>query len=146
MVLGHEIAGTVAEVGPDVAGLAPGTGRRQSKPALRRLPLLPGGLQQRMRRHAFHRQRHALPPRAGRLPQSLTVDAAQAVPVAGRLAMAEAALAEPLAVCLHAAAPGRAAPGKRVLVTGCGPIGALVHRGGAARGARPRSSATDIAA
>lgn len=38
---------------------------------------------------------------------------------------AEAAMAEPLAVCLHAA--GRAGPllGKRVLVTGCGPIGVL---------------------
>jgi L-idonate 5-dehydrogenase len=39
--------------------------------------------------------------------------------------MAEAAMAEPLAVCLHAAAQAGQLQGKRVLVTGCGPIGIL---------------------
>ena len=35
-------------------------------------------------------------------------------------------MAEPLAVCLHAAKRAGALLGKRVLVTGCGPIGALM--------------------
>ncbi len=41
--------------------------------------------------------------------QSVTVDEAQAIPIAPTMTMAEAAMAEPLAVCLHAgvAAPGR---------------------------------------
>ena len=40
--------------------------------------------------------------------ESVTVDEAQAIPIAPTMTMAEAAMAEPLAVCLHAArAPGR---------------------------------------
>jgi L-idonate 5-dehydrogenase len=58
--------------------------------------------------------------------------------------MAEAAMAEPLAVCLHAAHQAGPLMGKRVLVTGCGPIGALsvavARFGGAAE-----IVATDIA-
>jgi L-idonate 5-dehydrogenase len=39
--------------------------------------------------------------------------------------LASAACAEPLAVCLHAAAQAGSLDGKKVLVTGAGPIGAL---------------------
>ena len=55
----------------------------------------------------------------------LVCDAAQAVPVPPTMSAAQAAFAEPFAVCLHAV--NRAGPllGKRVLVTGAGPIGAL---------------------
>ena len=42
------------------------------------------------------------------------------------LSLREAALAEPLAVALHALTIGRAAAGQRVLVTGAGPLGLLV--------------------
>jgi L-idonate 5-dehydrogenase len=41
------------------------------------------------------------------------------------LSLAEAAMAEPLAVSLHAARQAGSLFGKRVLITGCGPIGAL---------------------
>jgi L-idonate 5-dehydrogenase len=57
--------------------------------------------------------------------QSLVVHATQAVPIADGLGWSEAAMAEPLAVCLHAARRSGPLLGKRVLVTGCGPIGAL---------------------
>src|SRR5258707_13149856 len=55
----------------------------------------------------------------------LVCDATQAVPVPAAMSAAQAAFAEPFAVCLHAV--NRAGPllGKRVLVTGAGPIGAL---------------------
>jgi len=56
----------------------------------------------------------------------ITVDAAQAVPIADKLTLAEAAVAEPLAVCLHAGKQAGPLLGKRVLITGCGPIGALM--------------------
>ena len=50
--------------------------------------------------------------------------------------MAEAAMAEPLAVCLHAARLAGPLVGAKVLVTGCGPIGTLAivaaRHGGAA--------------
>src|SRR5436305_2248903 len=55
----------------------------------------------------------------------LVCDEAQAVPVPAAMSAAQATFAEPFAVCLHAV--NRAGPllGKRVLVTGAGPIGAL---------------------
>ena len=57
--------------------------------------------------------------------EMLVCDAAQAVPVPAAMSAAQAAFAEPFAVCLHAV--NRAGPllGRRVLVTGAGPIGAL---------------------
>lgn len=58
--------------------------------------------------------------------ESVTVDAAQAIPIANSLSLGEAAMAEPLSVCLHAAKQAGLLLGKRVLVTGCGPIGALM--------------------
>ena len=56
----------------------------------------------------------------------ITVDATQAVPISDKLSLAEAAVAEPLAVCLHAGKQAGPLLGKRVLITGCGPIGALM--------------------
>lgn len=50
----------------------------------------------------------------------------QAIPIADQLSLGEAAMAEPLAVCLHAVARAGSLMGKRVLITGCGPIGALM--------------------
>jgi L-idonate 5-dehydrogenase len=65
------------------------------------------------------------------------IDASQAHQLADGVSDAEGAMAEPLAVALHAV--NRAGPllGRQVLVTGCGPIGAMVviaaRRAGAAR-------------
>ena len=56
----------------------------------------------------------------------LTCSAEQVVPVPDHVSLAEAAFAEPLAVCLHAVAQAGSLLGKRVLVTGAGPIGVLV--------------------
>ena len=57
--------------------------------------------------------------------EMLVCDAAQAVPVAATMSAAQAAFAEPFAVCLHAVNRAGTLLGKRVLVTGAGPIGAL---------------------
>ena len=54
------------------------------------------------------------------------VPAGALVPVPPGLDLRTAALAEPLAVALHAVARGGVEPGGRVLVCGAGPIGALV--------------------
>ncbi|MDQ0475181.1 threonine dehydrogenase-like Zn-dependent dehydrogenase [Labrys wisconsinensis] len=71
------------------------------------------------------------------------VGEAQAVPIAASVSMAEAAMAEPLAVCLHAVQRAGPLTGRRVLVTGCGPIGALAVA--AARHAGATSvTATDV--
>ncbi len=71
----------------------------------------------------------------GAFRESLVADAIQCVPADG-LSAGEAAMAEPLAVTLHATRRAGEMLGKRVLVTGCGPIGLLsilaARRAGAA--------------
>jgi L-idonate 5-dehydrogenase len=54
------------------------------------------------------------------------VDAAQAFKLADPVTDGEGAMAEPLAVALHAVRRAGPLLGKNVLVTGCGPIGALL--------------------
>jgi threonine dehydrogenase-like Zn-dependent dehydrogenase len=54
-----------------------------------------------------------------------SADAAELVAVPDGLGLRDAALAEPLAVALHGITRSGAGPGDRVLVSGCGPIGAL---------------------
>ncbi|WP_035899163.1 zinc-binding dehydrogenase, partial [Labrenzia sp. DG1229] len=60
----------------------------------------------------------------GAFRQVLVADAAQCAPADG-LTPGEAAMAEPLSVCLHATRHAGTMMGKSVLVTGCGPIGIL---------------------
>ncbi len=71
----------------------------------------------------------------GAFREELIADVAQCVDATG-LSAGEAAMAEPLAVTLHATARAGQMMGKRVLVTGCGPIGVLsilsARRAGAA--------------
>jgi L-idonate 5-dehydrogenase len=66
-----------------------------------------------------------LPHEQGLFRDQVVVDAAQCVPVGDGVSLAEAACAEPLAVCLHARNAAGDLAGRRVLVTGAGPIGAL---------------------
>lgn len=84
-----------------------------------------------------------LPHAQGLLRDRVTVGAAQCVRVPGDATVAEAACAEPLAVCLHAARMAGESAGKRVLVTGAGPIGALCTAVASAAGAA-EIVATDI--
>ena len=71
----------------------------------------------------------------GAFRESLVADASQCVDATG-LTPGEAAMGEPLAVTLHATKRAGEMLGKRVLVTGCGPIGVLsilaARRAGAA--------------
>ena len=60
----------------------------------------------------------------GAFREALVADAAQCIKADG-LSPGEAAMAEPLAVCLHATRRAGELLGKRVLITGSGPIGTL---------------------
>jgi L-idonate 5-dehydrogenase len=75
--------------------------------------------------------------------EALVCEAAQAVPLPEGLDTTTAAFAEPLAVCLHAARQAGPLLGRRVLVTGCGPIGALAIAAARMGGAR-EIVATDL--
>lgn len=127
MVLGHEIAGVVVETGAEVSQLA-------SDQRVAVNPSQPCGICAECRRgrknHCtdmrFMGSAMRLPHVQGGFRELLVVDEAHAVPLADTVSMAEAAMAEPLAVSLHAARRAGSLMGRRVLVTGCGPIGALI--------------------
>ena len=137
MVLGHEVSGLVEEAGGEVRASARGDRIAIS-------PSRPCGLCQYCQRGL---QNHCLDMRyfgsAMRMPhvqgafrQEIVIDAGQAHRVADSVSDAEAAMAEPLSVGLHAVQRAGPLLGKRVLVTGCGPIGAMIviaaRRAGAA--------------
>jgi L-idonate 5-dehydrogenase len=127
MALGHEIAGVIAAVGDDVSHLAPGM-----RVAVN--PSQPCGIcvhcREGMRNQCldmrFMGSAMRMPHVQGGFREHVTVAASQAIPIADKLSLGEAAMAEPLAVCLHAGKQAGPLLGKRVLVTGCGPIGALM--------------------
>lgn len=127
MVLGHEIAGTVVEVGSAVGAVTAGmrVAVNPSQPC-NECSYCHEGMRNHCVNMRFLGSAMRFPHVQGGFRQSLTVDAAQVVPILDAMTMAEAAMAEPLAVCLHAARRAGSLMGKRVLVTGCGPIGALM--------------------
>lgn len=131
IVLGHEIAGTIRAVGEGVEALSVGdrVAVNPSRPC-NQCSYCREGLQQHCLTMRFFGSALRFPHEQGGFRDLMVVDAAQCVPVTNPdVTLAEAACAEPLAVCLHAlnragAMAGNLA-GKRVLVTGAGPIGAL---------------------
>src|SRR6185369_13513046 len=126
MILGHEIAGTVARVGTEVAGVKVGqrVAVNPSRPC-GQCRYCQEGKQNHCLDMRFYGSAMRFPHVQGGFREVLVCDATQAVPVPATMSAAQAAFAEPFAVCLHAV--NRAGPllGKRVLVTGAGPIGAL---------------------
>jgi L-idonate 5-dehydrogenase len=58
--------------------------------------------------------------------ETLVCNEVQAVPIPDALSLSDAAFAEPVAVCLHAASRACSLLGKKVLVLGAGPIGAII--------------------
>ena len=137
MVLGHEVSGAVARVGSGVTDMPVGTRISIS-------PSRPCGLcqycQQGLQNHCLDMRYYGSAMRTphvqGAFRQEIVIDRSQAHVVADSLSDAEAAMAEPLSVALHAVRRAGPLLGKRVLVTGCGPIGALIvaaaRRAGAA--------------
>jgi len=83
------------------------------------------GLQMHCLDMRFYGSAMRFPHVQGGFRQTLVCEAQQAVPVPDGVSVSEAAFGEPLAVCLHAV--NRAGPmvGRRVLITGAGPIGVL---------------------
>lgn len=126
MALGHEVSGRVVEVGSGVAGLAEG-----DKVAVN--PSRPCGLCEYCRRgmanHCldmrFNGSAMRFPHEQGLFRAEATVPAAQAIRLSPEADLALTAMSEPLAVCLHAVRQAGVLVGKRVLVSGCGPIGCL---------------------
>jgi L-idonate 5-dehydrogenase len=127
MALGHEIAGVIAAVGSGVSHLTPGmrVALNPSKPCCVCIHCREG-LRNQCLVMRFMGSAMRMPHVQGGFRENVTVDASQALLITDSLSLSEAAMAEPLAVCLHAGKQAGPLLGKRVLVTGCGPIGALM--------------------
>ena len=125
MILGHEVSAFVETVGPGVTGFSAGqlvaVSPSRSCGACR---YCREGLPNQCLDMRFYGSAMPFPHIQGAFREVLVADAMQCVDATG-LSAGEAAMAEPLAVTLHATARAGEMLGKRVLVTGCGPIGVL---------------------
>lgn len=136
MILGHEVAGHIDALGEGVAGLQIGqlVAVSPSRPC-RNCRFCAEGYYNECLNMRFYGSAMPFPHIQGAFREYLVADAAQCA-VADGLTSGEAAMAEPLAVCLHATRQAGEMLGRRVLVTGAGPIGVLcilaARRAGAA--------------
>jgi L-idonate 5-dehydrogenase len=138
LIPGHELAGEVEEIGPEVSRIRPGM----------RVAIHPGrncghcaacraGRGNLCRNVFFMGSASRFPHMQGGLADYVVVDESQCYPVAEGLPFGIAAFAEPLAVALHAVERAGPVLGRSVLVVGGGPIGLLAllaaRRAGAER-------------
>lgn len=144
MVLGHEIAGTIVEVGSKVMGLSVGqaVAVNPSRPC-NQCRYCQQGRRNLCLDMRFYGSAMRYPHVQGGFRETLVCDEAQAVPLADGVSAAMGAFAEPLAVCLHAVRQAGSLLGKDVLVTGAGPIGVLTVAAAHHAGARS-IAATDV--
>jgi len=126
LVLGHEISGTVVRAGAEVRRVQPGQ-RVAVNPSLAcgRCRYCQEGKQIHCLDGRFYGSAMRMPHVQGGFREALVCNEAQAVPVSAATTAAQAAFGEPFAVCLHAVRRAGSLLGKRVLITGSGPIGAL---------------------
>jgi L-iditol 2-dehydrogenase len=132
LVLGHESAGEVVEVGENVAGLAVGD----------RVALEPGVPCRRCahcKRGDYHLCEDvtfmATPPHDGAFTEYVSWPADFAYALPDTVSTAEGALCEPLSVGIHACRRGGVGTGDTVLITGAGPIGLMIMEAARAAGA-----------
>ncbi|MCA0996203.1 L-idonate 5-dehydrogenase [Alloyangia pacifica] len=144
MALGHEVSGIITDVGAGVSGLSEGdkVAINPSRPC--------GDCEYCLRGMANHCLDMRFAGSAMRMPHEqgffraqLTLPARQAVLLSHGADLALTAMSEPLAVCLHAVRQAGSLIGKRVAVSGCGPIGCLTIAAAKLAGAE-EIIATDI--
>lgn len=126
MALGHEVAGVVEAVGGAVDRVKPGdrVALNPSRPC-NSCPYCLTGAQQHCLNMRFYGSAMVFPHVQGAFREKIIADAGQCYVVPADVTAGEAAMCEPFAVCLHAVRRAGSVFGRRVLVTGCGPIGIL---------------------
>jgi len=150
MILGHEVAGTIVALGKalgeGVSSLAVGdrVAVSPSRPC-NACDYCLKGQQNHCLNMRFYGSAMPMPHIQGAFRQRLVAEPWQCHRIADGVSINEAAMAEPFAVTLHAVNRAGSLADKRVLVTGCGPIGALAIIAARAHGAR-EIVATDVMA
>ncbi|MCS0495257.1 alcohol dehydrogenase catalytic domain-containing protein [Ancylobacter sp. MQZ15Z-1] len=120
-IAGHELTGVVVETGAGVEGFAPGDAVvADSRFWCGDCPACRAG-----RHHLCEKLGFVGEACDGGFAEEVVLPARLLLPVPAELAPAVAAMAEPLAVALHAVRRLAPQPGEPVLVVGCGPIGGL---------------------
>nr|WP_076388467.1 L-idonate 5-dehydrogenase [Vaginimicrobium propionicum] len=129
LILGHEVGGKVAEVGKNVAGINVGEPVTIHPATLVGDHTMPADLKERTNlwpEVRYFGSAAFLPHEQGGFSQYRIVRPDQLRPIPDGVSTKEAALAEPLGVAIHAVNRAGNVSGKRVLVNGSGPVGALV--------------------
>jgi L-idonate 5-dehydrogenase len=144
MVLGHEVAGTVVAVAPGVENVRIGdkVAVNPSRPC-GACKFCLEGLPNQCLDMRFYGSAMRTPHVQGAFRNMLLCEATQCVKVAEHVPLRLAALAEPFSVGLHGVSRAGPLLGKRVLVSGCGPIGVLAIAAARAHGAA-EITATDV--
>lgn len=132
IILGHECAGQVVEIGAEVTQVSVGD----------RVAVEPGRPCRDCRECMAGRYHlcpklvfFATPPYDGSLVQRMAIDERQLFPIPDSMSYEEGALCEPLSVGVWACHRAQLEPGDRVLVTGAGPVGLLAAQVARAFGA-----------
>ena len=125
MVLGHEVSGHIIKLGSNVNNLSIGqlVSVSPSRPC-NKCEYCLEGTQNHCTDMKFYGSAMPFPHIQGAFRETLIAESYQCIPADG-LTPEEAAMAEPLAVCLHAIKQAGNIFGKKVLITGSGPIGTL---------------------
>jgi (R,R)-butanediol dehydrogenase/meso-butanediol dehydrogenase/diacetyl reductase len=124
VVMGHEFSGLVLEASPNVSGLAPGDHViGDSRVACGACEFCNQG-----RSNLCHSLGFLGEVRDGAYAEEILIPAASLLKIDPAVPWETAALAEPLAVAVHAVAQARISGSPRTLILGAGPIGALIHQ------------------
>lgn len=144
MILGHEVAGEITAVGSGVTTLRIGDAVAVNPSrACGVCMYCQKGQQNHCLDMLFYGSAMRFPHVQGAFQQSLIALESQCHKIAPGVLMEEAAFAEPFAVTLHAIVRAGSLANKRVLVTGCGPIGVLAIVAARVHGAQ-EIVATDV--
>jgi len=137
IILGHEASGQIVSVGPDVQDLVPDDkiAINPSRPC-GSCKFCMDGLHMHCLEMRFNGSAIRMPHEQGLFRDLIVLKTTQCIKVSPEANLAALACSEPLAVCLHAAKMAGPLAGKRVLVTGAGPIGSLCTAVATAQGAK----------
>lgn len=134
MILGHEVAGTVIEAKDGALKAGDRVAVSPSRPCHNCLYCNENMYNQCLNMR-FYGSAMPMPHIQGAFCEELVADASQCHLISPDVPVEMAAFCEPLSVVLHGFNRAGSVAGKRVLVTGCGPIGALCVLVAQAKGA-----------